>query len=57
MKVPKSTTGPTSGPLKTVVAMSSNGPQVMVVTHEGNFFVFNVDLDKGGEGTLVRQYS
>ncbi|KAJ9669485.1 autophagy protein [Coniosporium apollinis] len=57
VKVPKSTTGPTSGPLKTVVAMSSNGPQVMVVTHEGNFFVFNVDLDKGGEGTLVRQYS
>ncbi|KAK2766928.1 autophagy protein [Arachnomyces sp. PD_36] len=46
-----------SGPLRSVVAMSSNTPQVMVVTSEGNFYVFNIDLSKGGEGTLTKQYS
>jgi autophagy-related protein 18 len=29
----------------------------MVVTSEGNYYVFNVDLEKGGEGTLYKQYS
>ena len=46
-----------TGPLKSVVAMSSNTPQVMVVTSDGNFYVFNIDLSKGGEGTLTKQYS
>ncbi|RJE20853.1 hypothetical protein PHISCL_06800 [Aspergillus sclerotialis] len=46
-----------AGPLKSVVAMSSNTPQVMVVTSDGNFYVFNIDLSKGGEGTLTKQYS
>jgi autophagy-related protein 18 len=46
-----------SGPLRSVVAMSSNMPQVMVVTSEGNFYIFNIDLSKGGEGTLTKQYS
>lgn len=46
-----------SGPLKSVVAMSSNSPQVMVVTNEGNFYVYNIDLAKGGEGTLTKQFS
>lgn len=29
----------------------------MVVTSEGNYYVFNIDLEKGGEGTLHKQYS
>ena len=29
--------------------MSSGRPQLLVVTSEGQFLVFNVDLDKGGE--------
>lgn len=58
IKLPKSNSGHGgSGPLKSVVAMSSNTPQVMVVTSEGNFYVFNIDLSKGGEGTLTKQYS
>jgi autophagy-related protein 18 len=61
MKLPKSSQGSSgsasSGPLRSVVAMSSNTPQVMVVTSEGNFYVFNIDLSKGGEGTLTKQYS
>lgn len=44
-------------PLRSVVAMSSNSPQVMVVTSEGGFFVFNIDMENGGEGYLVRQFS
>lgn len=57
VKIPKSTNQSHFGPLRSVVALSNNGPQVMVVTNEGNFFVFNVDLEKGGEGTLVKQFS
>jgi len=59
IKLPKTTAGasPTSGSLRSVVAMSSNTPQVMVVTSEGNFYVFSIDLAKGGEGTLTKQYS
>ena len=45
-----------SAPLRSVVAMSSNSPQVMVVTNEGHFYVFGIDLEKGGQGTLVKVY-
>lgn len=45
-----------SAPLRSVVAMSSNSPQVMVVTNEGHFYVFGIDLEKGGEGMLVKVY-
>lgn len=60
IKLPKSGPGigvANSRPVRSVVAMSSNTPQVMVVTNEGNFYVFNIDLSKGGEGTLTKQYS
>ncbi|KAJ9298820.1 hypothetical protein DTO217A2_8292 [Paecilomyces variotii] len=61
IKLPKSGQGSGgvggSGPVRSVVAMSNNTPQVMVVTSEGNFYVFNIDLSKGGEGTLTKQYS
>ncbi|KAJ0425545.1 autophagy-related protein 18 [Aspergillus carlsbadensis] len=61
IKIPKSNQGggPNAnlGPLRSVVAMSSNTPQVMVVTSDGNFYVFSIDLSKGGEGTLTKQYS
>ncbi|KAL4968783.1 phosphoinositide binding protein ATG18 [Aspergillus stella-maris] len=61
IKIPKPNQGagpnPNAGPLRSVVAMSSNTPQVMVVTSDGNFYVFSIDLSKGGEGTLTKQYS
>ena len=28
----------------------------MVVTSDGHFYVFGIDLEKGGEGTLVKTY-
>lgn len=54
VKIPRSKSGQ---PLKSVVAMASGSPQVMVATNEGDFLVYMVDLEKGGEGQLVRQYS
>lgn len=49
---------PASGePLRSVVAMSSSSPQVMVVTSDGKFYVYNINMETGGEGYLVRQYS
>lgn len=57
IKIPKASTSSTSGSLRSVVAMSSNTPQVMVVTSDGNFYVFSIDLVKGGEGQLTKQYS
>ncbi|EXJ84644.1 autophagy-like protein 18 [Capronia epimyces CBS 606.96] len=53
----KSNSGTSPSQLRSVVAMSPNSPQVMVVTNEGNFYVFSIDLAKGGEGTLIKQYS
>ncbi|KZF19405.1 vacuolar targeting protein Atg18 [Xylona heveae TC161] len=59
IRIPKRAPGAASNgtPLRSVVAMSSNSPQVMVVTNEGNFYLFNINLERGGEGTLVKQYS
>lgn len=48
--------GHTGQPLRSLVAMSSNSPQVMVVTNQGHFYVFNIDLERGGEGSLVKIY-
>ncbi|KAL6710069.1 autophagy protein [Coniothyrium glycines] len=55
IKIPKSLSA--SNPVRSVVALSNSGPQIMVVTSEGNYYIFNVDLEKGGEGTLYKQYS
>lgn len=54
VKIPRMSS---SGQLRNVVALSNNSPQVMVVTSEGNYYVFNIDLEKGGEGTLYKQFS
>jgi autophagy-related protein 18 len=44
-------------PVKSVVAMSSSRPHMMVVTSEGMFYVFGIDMAKGGEGVLLKQYT
>ncbi|GAB7362744.1 hypothetical protein MBLNU230_g3050t1 [Neophaeotheca triangularis] len=54
VRVPRSNA--TGQPARCVVAMGNNSPQVMVATNEGDFYVYSVDLEKGGEGTLVRHY-
>lgn len=69
VKIPKSTNNAlkagaggggtlvSTGNPRSVVAMSSSSPQVMVVTSDGGFYVFNIDMEKGGEGYLVKQFS
>ena len=57
IRLPKPASGQATGPIRSVVAMSSNTPQAMVVTNEGGFYVFSIDLVKGGEGQLLKQYS
>jgi autophagy-related protein 18 len=67
IKIPKSTVsqsqmsriagGGGGAPPRSVVAMSSNSPQVMVVTSDGGFYVYNIDMENGGEGYLVKQFS
>ncbi|KAI9744956.1 MAG: autophagy protein [Claussenomyces sp. TS43310] len=59
IKLPKGVLGTNASgaPLRSVVAMSSSSPQVMVVTSDGGFYVFSIDMESGGEGVLVKQYS
>ena len=57
VKVQKQAGNNAPNPFKTVVAMSAHLPQVMVATSEGNYFVFAIDLEKGGEGVLLLQHS
>ena len=53
LRVPRSTSG---APVRCVVALAHHAPQVLVATSEGDFYVYSVDLEKGGEGTLVKRY-
>jgi len=57
VKIPRVAIPNSTGPLRSIVAMSTNHPQLFVVTSEGAFGVFNIDLEKGGEGVLEQQYS
>ena len=57
LKIPRTSNSSNASFMRSVVAMSSSTSQIMVVTSEGNFYVFNIDLLKGGEGTLLKQYS
>ena len=48
--------GANGQPVRSVVAMANHVPHVMVATNEGDFYVYSVDLEKGGEGTLIRRF-
>ncbi len=43
--------------MSSVVALSATTPHVMVVTSEGYFYSYNIDLEHGGECVLMKQYS
>ncbi|KAI8138255.1 WD40-repeat-containing domain protein [Fennellomyces sp. T-0311] len=47
---------PSAG-VHSLVALSSTTPQVMVVTSEGFFYQYNIDLESGGECVLLKQNS
>ncbi|KAI9014398.1 WD40-repeat-containing domain protein [Phycomyces nitens] len=46
-----------SGGVRSLVALSSTTPQVMVISSEGLFYQYNIDLENGGECVLLKQYS
>jgi autophagy-related protein 18 len=46
---------PTAG-ARCMVALSGTLPQVYVVSSEGYFYAYSIDLEKGGECGLVKQY-
>ena len=52
-RIPRGSNGQ---PVRSVVAMANNVPHVMVATNEGDFYVYSVDLEKGGEGTLLKRF-
>ena len=52
-RIPKGRAGQA---VRTVVAMASHGPNVLVASSEGDFYVYAVDLERGGEGALVRRF-
>ncbi|KAG8991877.1 autophagy protein [Tulasnella sp. JGI-2019a] len=47
---------PTSG-VRCIVALSGTMPHVMVISSEGYFYSYNIDLENGGECSLMKQYS
>ncbi|KAI1785091.1 WD40 repeat-like protein [Ganoderma leucocontextum] len=47
---------PTSG-ARCIAALSGTMPQVMVLSSEGYFYSYNIDLENGGECSLMKQYS
>ncbi|KAK2464078.1 hypothetical protein APHAL10511_003908 [Amanita phalloides] len=47
---------PTSG-VRTLVALSPTMPQVMVISSEGYFYLYSIDLENGGECALIKQYT
>lgn len=49
--------GDSTGPLRSVVGMKNNGAEVMVVTSDGGFYVFDIDMVNGGEGRLATKFS
>jgi len=47
---------PTSG-TRCIVALSGNMPHVLVVSSEGYFYCYSIDLENGGECSLLKQFS
>lgn len=46
---------PVSG-ARCIVAISGTMPHVMVISSEGYFYSYNIDLENGGECSLMKQY-
>ncbi|KAI8058234.1 WD40-repeat-containing domain protein [Syncephalis plumigaleata] len=42
--------------VQSLVALSSSTPQVIVVTSEGYLYLYNIDLERGGECVFNKQY-
>ncbi|KAJ6620219.1 WD40-repeat-containing domain protein [Mycena sp. CBHHK59/15] len=52
-----SSSGGGGGERRCVVGLSSTTPHVMVIASDGYFYAYSIDLERGGECVLVKQYS
>ncbi|KAJ7265988.1 WD40-repeat-containing domain protein [Mycena haematopus] len=46
-----------AGERRCVVGLSSTTPHLMVISSDGYFYAYSIDLERGGECVLVKQYS
>lgn len=49
--------GREGGGSRSVVAMNPNAPQVMVLSSDGVFSTYSIDMEKGGECLPIKQYN
>ncbi|KAJ7196287.1 WD40 repeat-like protein [Mycena pura] len=54
---PPAVTGNGAMERRCVVGLSSTTPHAMVISSDGYFYAYSIDLEKGGECVLVKQYS
>ncbi|KAJ6558368.1 WD40-repeat-containing domain protein [Mycena capillaripes] len=60
LKLPPAATGTNNalgGERRCVVGLSSTTPHVTVISSDGYFYAYSIDLERGGECVLVKQYS
>ncbi|KAG2003728.1 autophagy-type protein 18 [Coprinopsis cinerea AmutBmut pab1-1] len=55
LRLPSAGSG--GGSVRSVVALSGTMPHVMVISSEGYFYLYSIDLENGGECALLKQYS
>ncbi|KAF6753802.1 WD40 repeat-like protein [Ephemerocybe angulata] len=48
---------PSGSGARTVVGLSGTMPHVMVISSDGYFYLYSIDLENGGECALLKQYS
>lgn len=46
-----------SGGARSIVGLSGTMPHVMVISSDGFFYLYSIDLENGGECSLLKQYS
>lgn len=57
LRLPPGSTANGAGERRCVVGLSSTTPHVMVISSDGYFYAYSIDLERGGECVLVKQYS
>ncbi|KAJ7115529.1 WD40 repeat-like protein [Mycena crocata] len=57
LRLPPEVGGNNGSERRCVVGLSSTTPHVMVISSDGYFYAYSIDLERGGECVLVKQYS
>ncbi|KAJ7448411.1 WD40 repeat-like protein [Mycena latifolia] len=57
LRLPAGASSGGAGERRCVVGLSSTTPHVMVISSDGYFYAYSIDLERGGECVLVKQFS